>query len=215
LVDSAGEVAASWPITLPVLPDGLWRAQRLLRLPADLADGSYTWRLALPDGPALSWGGLTLHAPERLWEAPPVALPVGVTLGGRATLLGANLTTMAGEVGSQGLSVQVRAGEVLTVTLVWRAEAEMGRSYHVFLHLRGPGGEMVAQSDGVPAGWTRPTTGWLPGEVVVDERVLALPAALPGGVYTLSAGLYDPDSGQRLTAPDGTDALPLPVRLER
>jgi len=110
--------------------------------------------------------------------------------------------------------VQVRAGEVLTVTLVWRAEAEMERSYHVFLHLRGPGGEMVAQSDGVPAGWTRPTTGWLPGEVVVDERVLALPAALPAGVYTLSAGLYDPDSGQRLTAPDGTDALPLPVRIE-
>ncbi|HHH40606.1 MAG TPA: hypothetical protein ENK56_01215 [Chloroflexi bacterium] len=208
LVDATGEVAASWPITLPVLPAGLWRAQRLLRLPAGLADGAYTWRLALPDGAALSWGKLTLHAPARVWEAPPPALPVGVTLGGRATLLGANLTPMEGPV------VAFQPGGVLTVTLVWRAEAEMERSYHVFLHLRGPGGEMVAQSDGVPAGWTRPTTGWLPGEVVVDERVLKLPGVLPAGVYTLSAGLYDPESGQRLVAPDGADALPLPVRIE-
>ena len=99
-------------------------------------------------------------------------------------------------------------GHPLTITLVWRAEAETHTSYHVFLHLLGPDGALVAQSDGIPANWTRPTTGWLPGEYVTDARVLTLPADAPAGEYSLFAGLYVP-GGERLTAPDGSDAIPL------
>ena len=66
----------------------------------------------------------------------------------------------------------------------------------------------MAQSDGIPANWTRPTTGWLPGEYVTDARVLTLPADAPAGEYSLFAGLYVP-GGERLTAPDGSDAIPL------
>ncbi|HIE39771.1 MAG TPA: hypothetical protein EYP77_12045 [Anaerolineae bacterium] len=69
-------------------------------------------------------------------------------------------------------------------------------------------GRIVAQSDGVPAGWTRPTTGWLPGEYIVDTRVLTLPPDVPPGVYTLQTGLYLPGDG-RLTTPDGLDAIRL------
>jgi len=126
----------------------------------------------------------------------------------------------------------------ITVTLVWRAEAETHTSYHVFLHLIGPdpstgsgqapstgsgqapstgsgqapstgsgqGGALVAQSDGIPAGWTRPTTGWLPGEYVTDVHVLTIPPETPAGDYALYAGLYVP-GGERITAPDGTDAV--------
>ena len=87
-------------------------------------------------------------------------------------------------------------GDTLTVTLVWRAEAEVSTSYHVFLHLTGPDGDLAAQSDGVPAGWTRPTTSWVAGEYVTDVHVLSLSADARAGDYTLSAGLYTPGGGR-------------------
>ena len=67
---------------------------------------------------------------------------------------------------------------------------------------------MVAQSDGVPAGWSRPTTGWTPGEYITDVHTLSIPPDAPEGDYTLSTGLYLP-GGARLTAPDGSDAIRL------
>jgi len=84
----------------------------------------------------------------------------------------------------------------------------MDTSYLVFLHLLEPGGTLVAQSDGEPAHWTRPTTGWLPGEVVPDERVIAIPSEAPSGEYILQAGLYTLEGGQ-LRTPDGSDAVRL------
>ena len=75
------------------------------------------------------------------------------------------------------------------------------------MHLLGPEGGLWAQSDGEPAGWTRPTTGWAAGEVVLDARTLDLPHDAPPGAYSLVAGLYDPDTGERLTLPDGTTAV--------
>jgi hypothetical protein len=43
--------------------------------------------------------------------------------------------------------------------------------------------------------------------VVLDERVLEIPAAAPPGEYTLVAGLYDVGQNQRLALPDGTTAV--------
>jgi hypothetical protein len=76
----------------------------------------------------------------------------------------------------------------------------------VFVHLQSADGAIAAQSDGVPADWTRRTTGWLPGEYVLDARTLHLPPDLAPGEYSLFAGLYRPDTGERLTTavfPDG------------
>src|SRR5690606_12601254 len=91
-----------------------------------------------------------------------------------------------------GLSVARTAprGAELPLTLVWRAEALMPESYHVFVHLLAPDGSLAAQSDGVPAGWSRRTSGWLPGEYVADARALFLPPDLAPGAYSLFAGVY-------------------------
>ena len=64
----------------------------------------------------------------------------------------------------------------------------------------------MAQSDGIPANWTRPTTGWLPGEYITDAHTLTIPPDAPAGDYILYAGLYVPD-GERVTTPDGSDAI--------
>jgi hypothetical protein len=94
------------------------------------------------------------------------------------------------------------------VTLVWRAETETYTSYHVFLHLLDSDGDVVAQSDGVPAGWTRPTTGWLAGEYITDVHTLALPTdPSHSASYSLLTGLYNPVTGERLTTTSGVDAI--------
>jgi len=55
-----------------------------------------------------------------------------------------------------------------------------------------------AQKDGVPVGGTRPTTGWVKGEVIVDEYELAVDADAPGGDYILEIGMYEEGTAQRL-----------------
>jgi hypothetical protein len=178
-------------------PGEVWRGQHLLHLPARLDDGDYTWNLALH--PISSTTrlplSLTISAPERSFVPPPVDIEIHTRLGDVATLIGADVDP-------------IQPSTRLTVTLVWRAETETRVSYNVFLHLIGPDGALAAQSDGIPASWSRPTTGWTPGEIITDVHALTLPTDRPVSDYTLLAGLYVP-GGERLTAPDGTDAIAL------
>jgi hypothetical protein len=185
----------------------LWRGQHALHFPASLEDGDYTWRLTLLPVDQSIHLPSTVHitAPPHAFTPPPVDVEIEAHLGDVTTLLGATL-----EPGTRNLE----PGTPLTVTLVWRAETETHTSYHVFLHLLAPDGTLVAQSDGIPADWARPTTGWLPGEYITDVRVLTLPKtdAHDGssGPYSLRAGLYE-SSGIRLTRPDGSDSTLLTI----
>jgi hypothetical protein len=217
LVDSEGTtttrfdlppVRETFPPTMWAAGD-LWRGQHALRLPASLDDGRYRWMLGVchgadcsRQGSGVELGALEVEAPERRWEPPPLDVTVDTPLGGVVTLLGATLDPPLEDLGT---------GAALAVTLAWQAEAEMATSYRVFLHLIGPDG-VVVQSDGEPANWTRPTTGWLPGEVVLDQRVLSLPGELVAGEYRLVAGLYTVEGG-RLVTPEGTDVVALGTLL--
>jgi hypothetical protein len=91
-----------------------------------------------------------------------------------------------------------RPGDVLPVALYWRATHPVSADYHVFVHLITADGNIVAQSDGQPALWTRPTSTWWPGESIEDRHALSLPVSLASGDYALITGLYLPDSGERL-----------------
>jgi hypothetical protein len=203
-------VRADWPVTL-WRPGDLWRGQHPLRLPGSLESGVYTWRLQLyapdsgepwPFDASVELGQLRIQAPQRLWQAPPLQVPVGAELGRHVILLGANLEPAA------PLTLAPTEKLVdLRVTLVWQALTEMTTSYRVFLHLLTPEGALLTQSDGELANWTRPTTGWAPGEVVLDERVLSIPTDATPGPYTLVAGLYDPDTRERLALPDGATVV--------
>lgn len=203
-------VRAEWP-TSRWQPGDLWRGQHMLRLPGRLESGTYAWQLQLyepagtgsriPSSP-VDLGQLQIDAPERLWQVPPLHFSVSAEFGQQATLLGANLEPAS----AATLSL---SGEpaTLKVTLVWQARSEMATSYRVFLHLLTPAGDLLTQSDGEPVNWTRPTSGWAPGEVILDERMLDIPADAPSGRYSLAAGLYDPDTRDRLALPDGTTVV--------
>ncbi len=215
-VDGAGGREWERPLTRADFPTTEWQqgerwlGQQTLRLPPGLESGEHGVWLGLcrwegevcrNPGKPVRLGAVRVEAPARSWTVPPLRVATEATLGGEVTLVGA-WWEPEGE--------ELRPGTALTVTLVWRGEREMETSYRVFLHLLGPDGRLVAQSDGEPAGWRRPTTGWLPGEVVVDERVLALPPELAPGEYRLVAGMYR-YGGPRLTTPDGADGVLLAV----
>ena len=89
-------------------------------------------------------------------------------------------------------------GAKIGLELYWLATAEMRTSYTVFLHLVDQSGETIAQSDQIPGEGRYPTTGWLPGEVIVDTHEIALPGDLQPGPYRLIFGMYDLATGARL-----------------
>jgi hypothetical protein len=96
----------------------------------------------------------------------------------------------------------------------------MTRSYAVFAHLLDAESRIVAQHDGLPVNWTRPTTGWLSGEVITDVHELVLETDVSAGVYPLEVGLYDPETNVRLPVLDAAGqiiedrALLAPVSVE-
>ncbi|MBK8988401.1 MAG: hypothetical protein IPM39_20430 [Chloroflexi bacterium] len=177
-------IAADYPLAQWQPGDRL-RSETILRLPPGLDSGDYTWRLLWGDQD-VALGDLRVAAPERSFTPVAVDTAVNATFSDLATLLGVSFSPSP----AHPLS--------LSPILVWRAEREMTTSYRVFVHLVDAAGQIVAQSDGEPANWGRPTTGWLPGEIVVDEYTLMLPDALPDGRLRLRLGLYDPETGERL-----------------
>jgi hypothetical protein len=92
------------------------------------------------------------------------------------------------------------------VTLRWSTLRAVASDYTVFVHAVNSSGTLLAQADGQPMNGHYPTSLWDPGETIIDQHALQIP---PGA--HLEVGLYDLATGQRLTLPDGSDQLTLPV----
>jgi hypothetical protein len=134
------------------------------------------------------------------FDVPDVDHPVSARVGHAATLLGYDLSP--GE--------NVVAGSPFTLTLTWRAEAGAAtRDLKVFTHLVGEDGAVVAQHDSVPVNWSRPTEGWVPGEILIDVHELVWQTTDVSGPGELRVGMYDPASGVRVLWEDGQDAIAL------
>ena len=144
-----------------------------------------------------SWYGnvrLAIYAAARVSDQ--ISHPLNVRWGDAITLQGYTLA-----------DASRAAGDVLPLTLFWRAERPVAASYKVFVHLLDPRGFVVAQRDAEPVGGSRPTSSWKPGESLADPYGLFIPPATPPLTYTIEVGLYDPKSGERLRSPDGADHL--------
>jgi uncharacterized membrane protein len=132
-------------------------------------------------------GELKVTAVRRLFAPPAMQYARPATLGSKTALLGYDLEPQ---------------GEAVRVTLYWQAQVAMDRSYTVFLQLVDGQGRRVSQADGLPAAGTRPTTTWAPGEVIADQRTLALSKASPSGEHRLVVGMYLLETMERLPVLD-------------
>lgn len=208
LLDSDGSVAHTWKLPLstdwwPVeswYSDELWTGRHVLRFPRDLEGGGYQVIVSKEacDNP-LAAVDLTIEKLKREWAVPVHYTGANAVFGDRVILAGYFLEKQS-----------FKPGDTVSLDLAWQAQAEMSDSYRVFVHLVDAAGRVVDQDDGEPRDWTRPTTGWLQGEVVTETRKLAIPAENSTGPYTLMVGLYV-EVGTRLTLPAGEDALALTV----
>jgi hypothetical protein len=138
----------------------------------------------------------------------PVSYPAYTVFGDKIALRG------------YAFPLEATPGDVLPLILRWQALAPIDHDYHVFVHLLDSQGTRVAQRDGQPVLWTRPTSSWAVGEKVEDRYGLLLPADLNPGRFVIRVGLYMPASrgGQRLITGDGKDGVELgavTVRVKR
>jgi hypothetical protein len=97
-------------------------------------------------------------------------------------------------------------GDRVPVVLYWQATDPLTEDLSIFLHLVDSAGELIWQDDGAARHGDRPTWSWAPGETIVDPHTVALPSDLPEGEYALTTGLYDWQTGERLSVRqlDGT-----------
>jgi hypothetical protein len=191
---SSGEVIRDrYQITVPAdaagpgpgpafLAVGLYRLSTLEKLSATDGEGH---PIAFPSI------RLRLGAP-RVLVAP--RYPLGADLGGQVRLTGYDLE-----------DDEIQAGSKLDLTLYWQAIGKLSRNYKEFVHLV-PASEsaipseerIVSQVDRQPAGDAYPTSIWEPGDILKGKYHLEVGKDVHPGMYQLYAGLYDPETGQRL-----------------
>jgi hypothetical protein len=73
-------------------------------------------------------------------------------------------------------------------------------------------GHLLAQHDGQPGGGSKPTTGWAPGESIVDLHPMAFQDLEYVGPATIVVGLYA-STGERVVTDTGADYVVLPVAI--
>jgi hypothetical protein len=189
-------ILAEGPAQLSRLAEGVVVSRHQLRLPEDLDRGSY----------ALWVDGWPLGEIEvRRFHMPATLNTVeNVVFGNQIALTGYHFEPTEDYIG---------------VTVAWQARAARLPDYTVFTQLLdAETNERVAGFDTQPLKGEWPTSRWVKGEVVVDEYLIAIPPDFPPGFYKIIVGLYQPETGQRLTWADGQDAWLVPwtfVRKDR
>lgn len=171
----------------------------------DLLADSVRWRLPreLPAGPAeliyavgearIRLGTIDIAPVERMFAPPAVEQVSGAVFGDQMVLY--------------GYTIQ-QHNEVIILDLMWQALEPVDRDYTVFVHLLDAGGQIVAQRDAMPQDNGYPTSLWQSGEYVNDSH--SFPAS-PNAV-SVRIGLYDQQTGARLTRESGSDFIEFPLR---
>ncbi len=135
--------------------------------------------------------------PAALTEAEVQAIPQRVDVGyaGVMTLLGYRLD-----------ATTLRPGDDVPLTLYWRVDEPMDRVWTIFVHVVDDAGILVAQRDQYPGMGSLRTTELAKGQTFADTYLIHIPeTAYAPTMLALDVGLYDAESGERLTVAPGGD----------
>ncbi len=174
---------------------------RRLVIPPTAAAGPAVVVLGVGDR-RIELGSVAVSASGHCFEPPPIGYEFQVRFGDVAELVGYDLD-----------AAEIAAGQPVTLTLYWRALEGAGRAdYTVFTHILAEDGHLVGQHDGPPAEGTRPTRGWVVGEIVVDRHVMAFREPYTGPAR-IEVGLYDAVTLERVATEGGETFALLPTFL--
>ncbi|HHY56077.1 MAG TPA: hypothetical protein GYA08_11640 [Chloroflexi bacterium] len=196
LLDAQGDGVAGytgWPLPeypVSVLAQGeLLRAPVRFDTPGALTSGDYRLVAGFHEPttdartPPVTLGLVRIvqRRGEFTRPTPAVSLAAPAQLGTHARLYGYTLTPAD--------------GGAITLHLYWEVMQPLLPPHHIFVHADAPDGGTLVQQDGPPVTATgpAPSGSWQPGEFLITEHTLSLPAGA-----TLRVGLYDPVSLQRL-----------------
>jgi eukaryotic-like serine/threonine-protein kinase len=156
----------------------------------DAAEGlrTYGWDVRLVE----QYSQDTYHKILSQEPAPGVQLAAGEPLtltvsGGTTVTLGVNLADLISLDAANLPLDQVRPGDELNATLLWRGQRRITTPYTVFLHFVDANGSIAAQIDREPL---LPTTSWPISVTIDDPYTLAIPLGTAPGTYQLLVGLY-------------------------
>ncbi|MCD6286052.1 MAG: glycosyltransferase family 39 protein [Anaerolineae bacterium] len=186
-------------LALGVRQIGLWRPRIGRRYQTGLITAGVVLTTLAPGGRILA-----TFMPPRL-QAPNTILdtctnPVDLRYANWARLLCA-----------EAAPVRVAPGDEVTVTACWESLAPTAQDLTVFAHLIGPEAARPAERHTYPGLGRYPTSLWAPGTAFCDTFTMAVAEWAETPVrYELEVGLFDADSGTRLTAqaPNGRPVEP-------
>lgn len=202
LPSAAGFPTSAW------LPDDRVAGRLALALPADLKGGTYRAQIGLVDADGVI-------VPVRRWYASSDWFTVGtvrVEAWPLVTELPDDIEFLLKDV-RLGEAIHLRGYDLargedaLGLVLYWQADEPPRANYHVFAHVGMLDAPPVAQADGVPVDWQRPTQTWRTGEVIIDTHTVSLAGVEPG-LYNLIVGMYDPEGGKRPTTIVNGEVIP-------
>lgn len=203
------QVEMSWQVTQPsrgtlrLVPS----SNLLTSAPLVLAENSFTlipetqtYKIELPTlrfvPPGVYWLAVEHSSGPALTSA---GRPRGTVMLGPIILNGPTVPAPAEIIANFGPTIQLvsaqahpTASQAVRVDLLWRALADIPRSYGLSLRLRDVAGNEWAARDSQTGGGFYPTALWQPDEFIPDPYLLPLPPGTPPGDYALTISLYDP-----------------------
>jgi hypothetical protein len=96
------------------------------------------------------------------------------------------------------LPAEAQPGDTIKMRLAFENRQVLDQAYKVFVHLRGSDNSVMAQADRVLCDMTLNEADWRPGDILVDEYELAIPAETQPGDYPVVIGFYQEATGARL-----------------
>lgn len=129
----------------------------------------------------------TQGAAPRLPPAPPQEFPSGANFGDAIQLTSVIVSPSRGE-----------AGQSVRVLANFKVLSKIDRDYMIFVHVEDVDGRVDRLNVDHPPRM-KPTSQWVPGELVQDVFDIPIPVGMPVRGLSVVLGFWDPKSDQRLT----------------
>jgi hypothetical protein len=180
-----------------------WIDLRKLNISNDLKQGLAQLIITTDTGELLS-ESLVVSGFTRTFDQPQVQYEYHVDFANDVRLLGFDFEQPR----------PLNSNSTLSLTLYWEALADGTETsnYKVFAQMLGEDGRLVGQHDGIPVFESRPFSGWLAGEFVMDVHPMLFNGPYSGKIH-IQVGIYDPVTSQRILTIDGKDAVILSLEL--
>jgi hypothetical protein len=189
-------LTTGYPVTAWQSGD-VWRGVHSVYVPGTLSEGTYRLQLHVGRPDDLSLMQIPLQTIQITTPQRTYTLPDNIQTLNHAWQNGIRL---------RGYSVQGNR-----IRFYWQTDERLRQNLRYFVHVLDDDETIIAQRDGIPGDWQRPTPGWNTDEVIRTDHTFD---SLAPGTYPVRIGWYNPQTGERVLLESGDNALLLDDLLQ-